>query len=51
MNKEIFTKIQSRLEARISKCEFVLWGIETTEDLRKLTIERVQHLQIGRAHV
>ena len=45
MNKEIFTKIQSRLEARISKCEFVLWGIETTEDLRKLTIERVQHLQ------
>ena len=45
MNKEIFTKIQERLEARISKCEFVLWGIETTEDLRKLTIERAQHLQ------
>jgi hypothetical protein len=45
MNKEIFTKIQERLEARISKCELTLWGIETTEDLKKLTIERVQHLQ------
>ncbi len=45
MNKEVFTKIQSRLEARISKCELVLYGIETTEDLKKLTIERAQHLQ------
>jgi hypothetical protein len=45
MNKEIFTKIQSRLEARISKCELTLSGIETTEDLKKLTIERALHLQ------
>lgn len=45
MNKEIFTKIQERLEARISKCELTLCGIETTEDLKKLTIERAQHLQ------
>jgi hypothetical protein len=45
MNKEIFTKIQSRLEARISKCELTLSGIETTEDLKKLTIERAQLLQ------
>lgn len=45
MNKEIFTKIQSRLEARISKCELIFSGIETTEDLKKLTIERAQLLQ------
>lgn len=45
MNKEVFTKIQSRLEARISKCELALSGIETTEDLKKLTIERAQLLQ------
>jgi hypothetical protein len=45
MNKELFTKIQSRLEARISKCELTLCGIETTEDLKKLTIERAQLLQ------
>jgi hypothetical protein len=45
MNKEVFTKIQSRLEARISKCELALSGIETTEDLKQLTIERAQLLQ------
>ena len=45
MNAELFTKIQSRLEARISKCELNLYGIETTEDLKNLTIERAQHLQ------
>ena len=45
MNKELFAKIQTRLETRISKCELVLYGIETTEDLRKLTIERALHLQ------
>jgi hypothetical protein len=45
MNKEIFTKIQSRLEARISKCELIFSGIETTEDIKKLTIERAQLLQ------
>jgi hypothetical protein len=45
MNKEIFTKIQSRLEARISRCELALSGIETTEDLKKLTIERALQLQ------
>jgi hypothetical protein len=45
MNKDIFIKIQSRLEARISKCELVLCGIETTEDLKKLTIEMAQHIQ------
>lgn len=45
MNKEVFTKIQSRLEAKVSRCELVLYGIETTEDLKKLTIERALHLQ------
>lgn len=45
MNKEVFTKIQTRLETRISKCAFTLCGIETTDDLKKLTIERAQHLQ------
>lgn len=45
MNKTTFDKIQARLEARISKCELTLCGIEATEDLKKLTIERAQHLQ------
>lgn len=45
MNAELYTKIQTRLETRISKCELNLYGIETTEDLKKLTIERAQHLQ------
>lgn len=45
MNNEIFTKIQARLVARISKCELQLQQIETTEDLKKLTIEQAQQLQ------
>ena len=45
MNKETFNKIQSRLETRIIKCEQFLYGIETTDDLKKLTVEQAQHLQ------
>lgn len=45
MTTGLFTKIQTRLETRISKCSNMLCGIETTEDLRKLTIEKAQELQ------
>ena len=45
MKKEIFEKIQARLEARIAKCNLYLYEIETTDDLKKLTIERAQVLQ------
>lgn len=45
MNAELFDKIKTRLETRIIKCEQFLFGIETTEDLKKLTIEQAQHLQ------
>ena len=45
MKKEIFSKIQARLEARISKCELFLCDIETTKDLLKLSIERARALQ------
>ena len=45
MNAELFDKIKTRLETRIIKCEQFLCGIETTEDLKKLTIEQAQHLQ------
>jgi hypothetical protein len=41
----LYAKIQARLEARISRCSRMLWDIETTDDLRKLTIERAQELQ------
>lgn len=44
MNSEIFSKIQARLEARISKCELFLYGIDTTKDLMKLSIERARAL-------
>lgn len=45
MKKEIFEKIQMRLEARIAKCNLHLYEIETTDDLKKLTIEMAQALQ------
>lgn len=45
MNKETFDKIKEALETRIIKCEQFLSGIEITDDLRKLTIERAQQLQ------
>lgn len=44
MKKEIFEKIQTRLETRIAKCDLHLWQIETTDDLKKLTIEQAQTL-------
>lgn len=44
MNKEIFEKIQTRLETRITKCDLYLCHIETTDDLKKLTIEQAQAL-------
>ena len=44
MKKEIFEKIQTRLEARIAKCYLYLWQIETTDDLKGLTIEQAQAL-------
>lgn len=45
MKKEIFEKIQTRLETRIAKCNLHLYEIETTDDLKKLTIEMAQALQ------
>ena len=44
MKKEIFEKLQTRLEARITKCDLYLYQIETTEDLKKLTIYQAQAL-------
>lgn len=45
MNVETFTKIQTQLETRIIKCEQFLYGIETTDDLKRLTIGQAQSLQ------
>ena len=45
MNKEIFEQIKQELETRISKCKEFLGTIETTDDLKKLTIEQAQQLQ------
>ena len=45
MKNEIFEKIQTRLETRIAKCNLHLYEIETTDDLKKLTIEMAQALQ------
>ena len=45
MNKDMFTKIQAILETRIIKCEQFLYGINTTEDLKKLTVGQAQALQ------
>lgn len=44
MKKEIFEKIQTRLEVRIIKCGLFLDGVQTTDDLKKLTIEQAQAL-------
>lgn len=44
MNKEIFDKIKSTLETRIQHCQAYLIGIETTDDLKRLTIEQAQLL-------
>ena len=45
MNKETFDQIQATLEGRIAACQFYLKDIETTDDLKKLTIEDAQRLQ------
>lgn len=45
MNKETFDKIQTTLEDRIAACQSYLNNIETTDDLKKLTIEDAQKLQ------
>ena len=45
MNKETFDKIQATLEGRIAACKFYLGNIETTDDLKQLTIEQAQVLQ------
>ena len=45
MNKELFIKIQAALEAHISSCQDYLFGLETTDDLKKLTLGQAQDLQ------
>lgn len=45
MNKETFDKIQATLKEHIDTCQFYLNNIETTDDLKKLTIEDAQKLQ------
>lgn len=45
MNKELFIKIQAALEAHISSCQVYLFGLETTDDLKKLTLGQAQDLQ------
>lgn len=45
MNKETFNKIQAALEGRTAACQFYLRDIETTEDIKKLTIDQAQQLQ------
>lgn len=45
MNKETFTRIQAFMEGRIAACHFYLDNIQTTDDLKKLTIENAQTLQ------
>lgn len=45
MKKEIFEKIQTRLETRIVKCGIYLERVQTTDDLKKLTIDQAQQLQ------
>lgn len=45
MTKELFIKIQAALEAHISSCQLYLSGINTTDDLKKLTLGQAQELQ------
>ena len=45
MNKELFIKIQAALEAHISSCQVYFSGIETTDDLKNLTLGQAQELQ------
>lgn len=45
MTKEIFIKIQAALETHIASCRVYLSGINTTDDLKKLTLEQAQDLQ------
>lgn len=45
MNKETFDKIQTTLKEHITTCQSYLGSIETTDDLKKLTIEDAQKLQ------
>ena len=45
MTKELFIKIQTALEAHISSCQLYLSGINTTDDLKNLTLGQAQELQ------
>ena len=45
MTKELFIKIQTALEVHISSCQLYLSGINTTDDLRNLTLSQAQELQ------
>lgn len=45
MNKETFIKIQAALETHIASCRVYLQDIETTDDLKKLTLGQAQDLQ------
>lgn len=45
MTKELFIKIQAALEAHIASCQLYLLGINTTDDLKKLTLGQAQELQ------
>ena len=44
MTKETFNKIKGTLETRIQRCQAYLVGINTTDDLKRLTIEQAQQL-------
>lgn len=45
MNKETFERFMTLLQVRIDKCELLLGGIKTTDDLKKLTIQEALELQ------
>ena len=45
MNKETFERFMTLLQVRIEKCERLLGGIKTTDDLKKLTIQEALELQ------
>lgn len=45
MNKETFERFMTLLKVRIDKCELLLGGIKTTDDLKKLTIQEALELQ------
>ena len=45
MTKETFERFMTLLQVRIEKCELLLGGIKTTDDLKKLTIQEALELQ------